>query len=193
MNTYSLCDDGFLAEKILEKSPLVISGHFHLKDDKNYNNGKILYVGNPFQMDFNDAGTTKGYYILDLETKVLDFTENTVSPKHQNITLSSLITEKTITDKIKQKFKDNLVRLKMDRRISPDDSEFLIGVLKSLNPKQFNIEYETNISEYELEEEKRDFSGIDIQQAIIEFIDMMDTNNKKDLINYTIELYQQTV
>jgi hypothetical protein len=83
--------------------------------------------------------------------------------------------------------------LKIDRRITAEDAEFLINTLKSLNPAQFNVEYEVEASDYELDEEKRDFSGIDVQQAIIEFIDMMDTNNKKDLITYTIDLYQKNL
>lgn len=193
MNTYSLCDDGIVAEDILEKSPLVISGHFHLRDEKNYSKGTILYAGNPFQMDFNDAGTTKGFYVLDLKTREYEFVENEISPKHHNITLSHLISEQTITPSIKNKFKDNFVRLKIDRRITAEDAEFLINTLKSLNPAQFNVDYEVESSNYELDEEKRDFSGIDIQQAIIEFIDMMDTNNKKDLITYTIDLYQKNL
>jgi len=83
--------------------------------------------------------------------------------------------------------------LKIDRRITPEDTEFLLTVFKSLNPSQLNVEYESSVSDYDLEEEKRDFSGIDVQQAIIEFIDMLDTNNKKDLIQYTIELYQKSL
>ncbi len=193
MNTFALCDDGFLAEEILEKSPLIFSGHFHLKDEKEYGNGKIVYVGNPFQMDFNDAGTEKGYYTFDIETGELDFTKNLVSPKHYNFKLSELISQKTITDSIKEKFLNNFVKLKIDRRITPEDTEFLLTVFKSLNPSQLNVEYESNVSDYDLEEEKRDFSGIDVQQAIIEFIDMLDTNNKKDLIQYTIELYQKSI
>lgn len=193
MNTFALCDDGFLAEEILEKSPLVFSGHFHLKDEKQYGDGKIIYVGNPFQMDFNDAGTEKGYYTIDLKTGETEFTKNTKSPKHFNFKLSELISKKTITDDIKEKFLNNFIKLKIDRRITPEDTEFLLTVYKSLNPSQLNVEYEANVSEYDLEEEKRDFSGIDVQQAIIEFIDMLDTNNKKDLIQYTIELYQKSL
>ena len=190
MNTFALCDDGFLAEEMLEKSSVVISGHFHLKDEKTYEKGKIVYVGNPFQMDFNDAGSQKGYYTMDLETGEMIFTENTISPKHHNISLSYLISEKVITDKVRNLFKNNLVKLKIDRRVSPDDMEFLINKFKSLNPTQLNVDYEADKSEYDLDEEKKDFSGIDVSQAIIDFIDLMDANNKKDLIKYTIELYQ---
>lgn len=193
MNTFALCDDGFVAEELLRKSPLIISGHFHLKDYREYSSGKVLYVGNPFQMDFNDAGTVKGYYILDIKTQELEFTENLISPKHENITLSTLISEKTLNDKVKGWFNNNFVKLKIDRRVSPEDLEFLITVYNNLNPTILNVEHQSNFSEYDLEEEKRDFSGIDVQQAIIEFIDMLDTNNKKDLIKYTLELYQNSL
>jgi DNA repair exonuclease SbcCD nuclease subunit len=190
MNTFSLCDDGFVAEDLLNKSSLVVSGHFHLRDTKTYKNGKIVYVGNPFQMDFNDAGTSKGYYTLDVSTGEMEYTENTISPKHNNINLSFLISEKQITDKVRNLFNNNLVKLKIDRRVTPDDMEFLINKFKSLNPTEFNIEYEGNTCDYDMSEEKHDFSGVDIQQAIIDFIDLMDINNKKDITKYTIELYQ---
>lgn len=191
MNTYALCDDGFIAEELLKKSNLVISGHFHLMDDRFYSDGRIVYVGNPFQMDFNDSGTIKGYYTLDLVSSELKFTENKFSPKHFNINLSYLLSEKTLTDKVKEKFKDNLIKLKIDRRISPDDMEYLINVLKTLKPINMNVEYESNSSDYDLDQEALDLSGIDIQQAIIEFIDTLDANNKKDLIQYTVELYNR--
>ena len=192
MNTFAICHDGIEDEDFVEKSPLIISGHFHLRDERNYSNGgKIMYVGNPFQMDFNDAGTTKGYYTLDLKTGKTNFTENTISPKHQSVLLSDLIIEKTINEKVRKIFTNNLVKLKVDRRVTHDDMEFLINVFKGLGPSHFNIEYESNFSEFDLEEEKKDFSGIDIQQAIIEFIELMDANNKKDLIDYTVDLYQK--
>jgi DNA repair exonuclease SbcCD nuclease subunit len=193
MNSFALCDDGIEASDILDKSKVVVSGHFHLKDTKTYNNGKIVYVGNPFQMDFNDAGSQKGYYIMGLETGEMNFTENKISPKHHNVNLSFLISEKTITQKVKDIFKNNLVKLRIDRRVTPEDLEFLIAKFKTLQPTQLNIEYEGNKSDYDLDEEKQDFSGIDVQQAIIEFIDLLDVNNKKELINYTVELYQKSL
>jgi len=191
MNTYAMCDDGFTHQELLDKSKFIISGHFHLMDDRYYSDSRILYVGNPFQMDFNDAGTTKGYYTLNLETLETTFTENVTSPKHHNISLSYLISEKTLTDDVKYKFKDNLIKLKVDKRVSPDDMEFLINLYKSLKPTSFNVEYENDISEYDLNSENLDLSGIDIQQAIIEFIDTLDANNKKELIQYTIDLYNR--
>jgi DNA repair exonuclease SbcCD nuclease subunit len=194
MNTYAICDNGIEDEDFVEKCPIIISGHFHLRDERKYSNGgKVVYVGNPFQMDFNDAETSKGYYTMDIITGEMKFTENNISPKHFNLLLSNLIAEKTITDKIKNTFLNNLIKLKVDRKTTHEDIEFILNVYKSLNPSVFNIEYESNFSEYDLEEQRKDFSGINIQQAIIEFIDLLDANNKNDLIEYTIELYNRII
>ena len=74
MNSFALCEDGFTAEDLLERSKLVFSGHFHLRDERKYKRGDIVYVGNPFQMDFSDAASSKGYYTLDLDTLKYSFT-----------------------------------------------------------------------------------------------------------------------
>jgi DNA repair exonuclease SbcCD nuclease subunit len=192
MNTFFLCEDGIEPKDLLKKSPLVFSGHFHLRDERKYKNGSIVYVGNPFEMDYNDSGSSKGYYTLDLNTHKYDFYENLNSPKHNNISLSFLISEKTINENVKNLFANNLVKLKIDRRISSEDIEFLINKLKTLKPIEFLVEYENDISEYNMPENRKDFSGIDIEQAIIEFIDLMDINNKQELINYTIDLYRKS-
>lgn len=190
-NNYYICDHGDDAQDILNKSNLVISGHFHLRDEKKYKGGTILYVGNPFQMDFNDANTVKGIYNLDISNKQYTFKENTVSPNHHNVLLSELVKKGTITSDIKTLFVDNLIKLKIDKRITADDTDILLAKLKQLNPLQFTVEYDTSYSPYNLEDEKKDLSGIDIQQAIKEFIELMDINNKGDVINYTLEIFNK--
>ena len=48
----------------LEKFKLVYSGHYHTRSD----NGKIFYLGNPYEMFWNDANDTRGFHIFDTET-----------------------------------------------------------------------------------------------------------------------------
>lgn len=47
--------DGFLK---------VFSGHYHTRS----NNGKIFYLGNPYEMYWNDVNDTRGFHIFDTET-----------------------------------------------------------------------------------------------------------------------------
>lgn len=65
------------------KSMLVYSGHYHLKQDV----GNIHFVGTPYQLDWNDFNTLKGFHVLDTETLECEFIENEKTPKHIKIYL----------------------------------------------------------------------------------------------------------
>ncbi len=103
MNNFKVCDHGDSPDKILEKGNKVISGHFHLRDRRKYKNGEILYLGNPFEMDFGDAGSTKGWYELDFTSLQTTFHQNNISPKHIKVQLSELIQHKEIKGRKKRK------------------------------------------------------------------------------------------
>jgi hypothetical protein len=49
---------------LLEKFELVFSGHFHTRSS----NGKIFYLGNPYEMYWNDVNDTRGFHVFDTET-----------------------------------------------------------------------------------------------------------------------------
>ena len=42
----------------------VYSGHYHTRSD----NGKVYYLGNPYEMYWNDVGDNRGFHILDTDT-----------------------------------------------------------------------------------------------------------------------------
>jgi len=60
--------DHGLESKLFEKFERVYSGHYHTRSD----NGKIFYLGNPYEMFWNDLNDTRGFHIFD--TKTLEHT-----------------------------------------------------------------------------------------------------------------------
>jgi DNA repair exonuclease SbcCD nuclease subunit len=58
----------------------VFSGHYHLKDTK----GLVKYLGTPWQLNWSDYDTEKGFYIWD-ELDTLEFIPNTSSKKYIKI------------------------------------------------------------------------------------------------------------
>lgn len=48
-----------------EKFDKVYSGHYHTRSD----NGKIYYLGNPYEMFWNDVNDPRGFHVFDTETK----------------------------------------------------------------------------------------------------------------------------
>ena len=56
-------EDGMECE-LFEKFTTVFSGHYHTRSD----NGKIFYLGNPYEMYWNDVNDPRGFTIFDTET-----------------------------------------------------------------------------------------------------------------------------
>jgi hypothetical protein len=50
--------------KLFERFNLVLSGHYHTRS----NNGKVFYLGNPYEIYWNDLNDTRGFHIFDTET-----------------------------------------------------------------------------------------------------------------------------
>jgi len=57
---------------VLDKFQIVCSGHYHTRS----NNGKIFYLGNPYQLFWNDVNDKRGFNFFDTETFDLEFVEN---------------------------------------------------------------------------------------------------------------------
>lgn len=59
-------------QKILSKFDMVFSGHFHHKSD----NGHIYYLGNPYELTWQDYNDPRGFHIFDLASRSLSFIRN---------------------------------------------------------------------------------------------------------------------
>jgi DNA repair exonuclease SbcCD nuclease subunit len=66
VNTHGLTTERF------EKFDRVFTGHYHTRS----NNGKIFYLGNPYQMFWSDVDDKRGFHIFDTETYELEFIPN---------------------------------------------------------------------------------------------------------------------
>ena len=53
-----------MESELFAKFSLVFSGHYHTRS----NNGKIYYLGNPYEMFWNDCNDTRGFTIFDTDT-----------------------------------------------------------------------------------------------------------------------------
>jgi hypothetical protein len=59
-----------------------------------------------------------------------------------------------------------------------------------LQPEHLATEYDVIMSD-EPSFTNKDLSGINIEEAIEEFINILDVENKKDILQYTVELYKR--
>ena len=192
MNGYKTCDHGLSTRDLLTKAKLIMSGHFHLRDERIYDNGTIVYVGNPFQMDFGDIDGTKGYYTLDLDTLKYEFFENTLSPKHKKISLTELTNVKSLTGAdINQMVNGHFIKFVVDKKANSDIIDTLIQKFSVYNPLTFTTDYTYTENAYNVEDKNYESSGVDMQATIEEFIGVLDIDNKESIIKYCADLYKR--
>lgn len=61
-----------LAKETFNKFDMVFSGHYHHKSD----DGHIYYLGNPYELTWQDYNDTRGFHLFDLATRNLEFIGN---------------------------------------------------------------------------------------------------------------------
>lgn len=190
-NQHKICEDGIRSGDLLKKAPLIITGHFHLREERSYKSGTILYLGNPYQMDFGDVYSTKGWYELNVKKSEYTFSENNMSPTHQKVKLSELVEYGSITKEVKKIFKNNIIKLIIDKNVAPDDMDIILKKYLELKAISITADYDVNFNKFGLENENdHDLSGVDIPVAIEEFVNLLeDIPNKQEIIDYTVELY----
>ena len=64
-----------LSKESFDKFDMVFSGHYHHRSD----NGHIYYLGNPYELTWQDYKDPRGFHIFDLNSRKLEFIENTYS------------------------------------------------------------------------------------------------------------------
>jgi DNA repair exonuclease SbcCD nuclease subunit len=195
MNAFKICEHGDDPEVLIEKAPLIFSGHFHTRDVKVFDNkSKIVYVGNPYEMDFGDSGQRKGFYVLDTNNLSYTFHENHITPKHIKVLLSKLIVEKDVVKFFNDIISNNIIKLTIDKNINTEHLDLLVSKLLSYSPCDLRIDYDVNYNKVKFhEDDEYDLSGIDVIEAVSEFINMLDIDNKSEVVKYTTELYKRSI
>ena len=106
--------------------------------------------------------------------------------------LSELVEVGDITPIIANKIRNNIVKLKIDKNISQEDMDILSSVVAKLKPEQLSVDYDINFNRIlDNRDAVEDLSGVNIEQAIVEFIDTMELDNAKEVIDYTLGLYER--
>ena len=190
MTAHKMCVEGLSVVELLKRSPLVFSGHFHTRAEKKMQSGDIVYVGNPFEMDYGDTDNAKGYYILDLDTMEYKFYENQISPKHKKISVSTFEDVKAISVN-DISFSNNHLKIKVE---TDDINEYekITQHIQMLQPRTIVIDriasnkFTSNIDNITLE-------GIDIVKAISEFIEMHNYENSDELSKLALDFYNKCI
>ena len=191
MNSFKVCEHGDSSEDLLRRSKAVVTGHFHLREHRKYEDNKyVLYLGSPYQMDFGDREQIKGLSIIDFSSEHLDveFIENTISPCHFRLKISELINHKY--KDLNSIISNNFISLYVDMHVDTLTLDMLTSKLRQHNPLQFKTEFNIlDNAQSEIKEVKK--LSIDVETAFYEFIEHVETKaTKKQVLDKCLEIYK---
>ena len=191
MTATKICEHGENSLELLQKAPAVVTGHFHTRDHRKYEDGYILYLGSPYEMDFGDRGQRKGVSIIDFNDMSIEFVENNITPKHHRIKISELLA-KAYKD-LPSIVNNNIVSLYVDTKIDTLTLDMLITKLTQYNPLQFRTEFNIlDTAQIDTKEVKK--LSIDIETAFHEFVEHVETRaTKKEVLDKCLELYKVSI
>jgi len=192
-NNYKVCQHGIPTNNILDRGKCIITGHFHKTELRKYENGKILYVGSPYQQTFADVGCINGCYIFNINNlEIEEFIENNISPKHFKVKLSECTSGDINLNKLKEIIPNNIISFIVDKQVTPEQANLFVSKLHTLKPfsirTDFNFEQQNTFLESSI-----DFTAVDVNEAIEEFVNTLDVEFKNDIVMYLHDLYKQTL
>ena len=191
MANNKVCEGGIRSSALLEKANLIVTGHYHLTQERVYNNGRILYLGSPYELNWGEANSPKGVYLLDIDSLQYEFIENTISPKHRRIRLSELIEVGKVTDEFQEEFRNNIIKFIIDVDAGQPVVDALVKKFYLFKPLELKIDYDY-IQQLYLEDEELVFKGVNVESDITEFVQGLEgVENKVDVINYLSDIYKR--
>lgn len=189
MNATKICDHGDSSTDLLRKAKAVITGHFHFREQRTYEDKYVLYLGSPYEMDFGDRDQQKGVSIVDFNNlNNIEFIVNNVTPKHYRLKISELVQKKYTN--LPALIKGNIVSVYVDTKLDTLTLDLLISKLAQYGPLQFRTEFNVlDTAQIETKDIKK--LSIDIETAFHEFIEHVETRaTKKEVLEKCIELYK---
>ena len=141
-----------MACDVFEKFDKVFSGHYHTRSD----NGRIFYLGNPYEMFWNDVNDTRGFTIFDTDTL-------THTPVNNPYKLFYNIYYEDTNYKLfnVSEYENKIVKVIVRKKSKPKDFEKFIDKLYSVGVQDLKIIENFDIQEseeFDIDEEENTLS-----------------------------------
>ena len=131
--------NGFVAHKghimedarepdLFNKFYKVFSGHYHTRSD----NGKIFYIGNPYEIYFNDVDEVRGFAVFDTETLEHEYVNNPYKLHYQ-----LYYDENNLT--VPQDLYNKIVKVIVNKKTSVKKFETFIEDINNQEPHELRI------------------------------------------------------
>jgi hypothetical protein len=165
---------------LFEKFERTFSGHYHTRSD----NGKIFYLGNPYEMFWNDANDKRGFSIFDTDTLKWEYVNNP-NRMFYNIYYEDTNYQTFDTREYENKIVKVIVRKKSDLK------KFEKFIDKLYSSGVFELKVVENF-QFQESEEFEAFESEDTLSILNRYIEESEINLEKSTIQRIVqEVYQE--
>lgn len=169
-----------LESKVFDKFKLVFSGHYHTRSD----NGTVFYLGNPYEMFWNDVNDERGFHLFDTETL-----EKTVINNPYRLFYNIYYEDNDYQTFDTREYENKIVRVIVRKKTDVKKFEKFIDKLYSSSIAELKIVENFAIQELENFEA---FESEDTLSILNRYIEEAEINLDKSLIQKMIqEIYQE--
>ena len=159
-----------MSKEIFNKFDRVFSGHYHTRSD----DGKVFYLGNPYQMFWSDVNDVRGFHYFDTDTYKLDFIKNPHS-MFERIYYDDAIPEIDYS-----LFSNKMIKVVVRKKEDQLKFDNFIDLLTHQNPSELKI-----IENYEVEDSFVDYTDVEIEDTLTilnKYVEESEFDLNKDMI-----------
>ena len=174
-----------LSKDLFKKFDMVFSGHYHHRSD----DGHIYYLGNPYELTWQDYNDPRGFHLFDLQTRQLEFIGNPYT-MFQRVEYDDSPTDPSVQsyDYLKNKFVKVIVVNKNDLY------KFDKFITKVYNSNPYEVKIIEDFSEYTEGEIATDINLEDTLDVLSNYVDSIETDYDKDKVKTFMKaLYTEAV
>ena len=124
-----------LSRELFRKFDFTFSGHYHHRSSAD----GIHYLGNPYELTWQDYNDTRGFHIFDLNTRSLDFIKNPNVMFHKIIYDDKAESITEITNKDLNKYTNTYVKVVVINKTNPYLFDKFMNNLYNINPVDVTI------------------------------------------------------
>lgn len=173
-------NDHGMATDIFSKFDTVCSGHFHHKSSS----GNIHYLGNPYEMTWNDFNDERGFHILDTETRELEFIRNPYRMFHKYV-YDDKETEYKVEDLDFNSYNNTIVKVIVKSKTNPYIFDLVMDKIYASNPSNVSI-VDDNRNMDMISDEEIVNEAEDTLTSLRKYINMIETDVEKSKIDSLI-------
>ena len=174
-----------LSKEVFNKFDLVFSGHYHHRSNDNH----IYYLGNPYELTWQDYNDPRGFHLFDLSTRGLEFINN---PYTMFSRIEYDDKEKIPIDLDAIDLTDKFVKLIVVNKT--DYYKFDKFIQKLYNKGCAEIKIVEDLSEFEDGEVGEEINLEDTLSVLSNYIESIETDvDKEQVKNFMKSLYTEAV